>query len=244
MAVKTIQFEHHTLNISYEIVNPEAKYDIVFLHGWGSNKELMSKAFSPYLDTFRQIYIDLPGFGNSTCNLALTTDDYATIMERFFAQISASREIIVGHSFGGKVALLMNPSLLVLLSSAGIYTRKPFSVLMKIALFKLFKTLGLAKLRRLFVAEDAKELSEPMYQTFKNVVNEDFSQRFASFRGKSLLCWGNEDTATPLYAGEKIESLIEDSKLVVYKGDHYFFMQHAKEVAKEIENSYIELLKH
>ncbi len=244
MAVKTIQFEHHTLNISYEIVNPEAKYDIVFLHGWGSNKALMSKAFSPYLDTFRQIYIDLPGFGNSTCNLALTTDDYATIMERFFAQISASREIIVGHSFGGKVALLMNPSLLVLLSSAGIYTRKPLLVWLKIGVFKLFKYLGLAKLRSLFVASDAKELSEPMYQTFKNVVNEDFSKKFASFTGKALLCWGSDDTATPLFAGEKIESLIEDSKLVVFKGDHYFFMQHAQEVAAEIENSYIELLKH
>jgi len=244
MAVKTIQHEHHTFTISYEIVNPDAHYDIVFFHGWGSNKELMKQAFGAHLDTFRHIYVDLPGFGNSTCNMALTTDDYATIMERFFAQVNASREIIVGHSFGGKVALLMNPTYLVLLSSAGIYVRKPLLVWLKIGLFKALKFLGLSRLRSLFVADDAKQLSEPMYQTFKNVVNEDFSDKFAAFGGKALVCWGDKDTATPLFAGEKIHALIPNSELIVHDGDHYFFLSHAEAVAREIEQSYLAMLKH
>ena len=80
----------------------------------------------------------------------------------------------------------------------------------------------MAKLRSLFVADDAKSLSEPMYQTFKNVVNEDFTDEFSQFNGKALLCWGEADTATPLSFGETINSLIKDSKLEVYEGDHYF----------------------
>ncbi len=211
MAVKSIQFNQHTLDISYEIVNPDAKIDLIVLHGWGSNKTIMRKAFSEHMSTFRHIYIDLPGFGGSTCNLALETKDYARIVELLMIHMNAQKDIIVGHSFGGKVALLLEPQVLVLLSSAGIYVPKSLKVRTKIALFKFLKLFGLAKFREFFVAPDAKELSQPMYETFKNVVNEDFSQQFASFDGRALLCWGRDDTATPLFCGEKIHKLIKKS---------------------------------
>ena len=244
MAIKSIQFNQHTLDISYEILNPNAKVDLIILHGWGSNKGLMKKSFAPYLDTFRHIYIDLPGFGNSTCNLTLTTKDYARIVELLMIHLNASKDIILGHSFGGKVALLLEPKVLVLVSSAGIYISKPFKVQAKIAIFKMFKIFGLAKFRKLFVADDAKTLSEPMYETFKNVVNEDFSYEFSEFDGKALLCWGEEDTATPLSSGEKINELIKDSSLIAYKGDHFFFMTCAEDICKNIEKIFLKTLEH
>ena len=244
MAVKSIQYKQHTLSLSYEILNPYAKVDMIILHGWGSHKSLMKQAFAPYMDAFRHIYIDLPGFGNSTCNVTLTTADYARIVELLMIHINASKDIIVGHSFGGKVALLLEPQVLVLLSSAGIYVSKSFKVRAKIALFKVLKFFGFAKLRSLFVADDAKTLNEPMYQTFKNVVNEDFSAEFEAFSGKALVCWGEDDTATPLSSGSKIASLIKDSTLKVYSGDHYFFLGHSKEIAKNIESTFLKTLEH
>ena len=244
MAVKSIQFNQHTLDISYEIINPEAKVDLIILHGWGSNKSIMKKAFEPYMDSFRHIYIDLPGFGNSTCNLTLSTADYARVVELLMVHLNAQKHIIAGHSFGGKVALILNPQVLVLISSAGIYIPKPFKIHAKIALFKLFKLLGFSKFRKLFVADDAKELSEPMYQTFKNVVNENFADEFSKYNGKALLCWGKEDTATPLSSGEKINELIKDSKLISYVGDHFFFMKHTKDISKNIEETFLKTLEH
>ena len=244
MALKSIQYLQHTITLSYEIINPEAKVDMIVLHGWGSNKNLMKQSFAPYMDSFRHIYIDLPGFGNSTCNIPLHTSDVARIVELLMIHMNASKDIIVGHSFGGKVATLLEPSVLVLLSSAGILRPKSFKIKAKIALFKIIKHLGFAKLRSLFVAEDAKTLNEPMYQTFKNVVDEDFSPYFSEYRGKALLCWGDKDTATPLSCAEKIDALIADSKLVVYEGDHYFFMQHAQSVAKNIEETFLKTLEH
>ncbi|WP_373035822.1 alpha/beta fold hydrolase [Sulfurimonas sp.] len=242
MAIKSIQYNQHTLDISYEIINPEAKIDLIILHGWGSNKGLMKKSFSPYMDTFRHIYIDLPGFGGSTCNVALETKDYARIVELLMIHINASKDIILGHSFGGKVALLLEPKVLVLVGSAGIYIPKSFKVRAKIALYKALKVFGFAKLRSLFVADDAKSLSEPMYQTFKNVVDEDFSDDFASYGGKALLCWGEEDTDTPLSSAHKINELIDDSTLKVYDGNHYFFMIHAQEVSREIKDVFLKSL--
>ena len=244
MAVKSIQFDGHTFDIGYEILNPEAKTDLIVLHGWGSNKSLMKQAFCLYMKDFRHIYIDMPGFGTSTCEKALYTKDYAKIIELFITSINASKDIIAGHSFGGKVALLLEPKLLVLLSSAGIYVAKPIKVRAKIALYKLLKVFGLSRFREFFVADDAKRLTPHMYDTFKNVVDEDFGTIFSAFKGKALLCWGKEDTATPLSSALKIEKLINDSKLVVYSGDHYFFLNHAEDISRNIEKTFLETLEH
>lgn len=244
MAVKTVQYKQHTFSISYEILNPSAHVDIVFLHGWGSHKNLMKHAFGNHLKQFRHIYIDMPGFGNSTCAMTLTTDDYATILESFLAQIEADKTIVVGHSFGGKVATLLNPDLLVLVASAGILVPKPLKIRAKIALFKLLKLTGLTQLRRFFVAPDAKGLSEPMYETFKKVVNEDFTEPFRACTGKALLCFGRNDTATPLWTAYKIAELIPGAKVVEFDGDHYFFLEQSASVAKEIETTFLEKLEH
>ena len=244
MARRSLHYRHTTFDISYEIINPDAKYDIIFLHGWGSNKALMKQSFGSTLNAFRHIYIDLMGFGNSTCNIALSSEDYATILEQFFAQIEVSKHIIVGHSFGGKVATLLNPDLLVLLSSAGIVVPKPLNVRFKIALFKLLKGLGLDHLRTYFVADDAKALNEVMYETFKRVVDEDFAPIFKGFTHRALICWGADDRATPLSSGEKIASLIANSEFSVYEGDHYFFMQQSQAIASQIQRAYIALNSH
>ncbi|QOP41503.1 alpha/beta fold hydrolase [Sulfurimonas marina] len=244
MAVKSIQHKQHTFDISYEIVNPSGKVDLIILHGWGSNKELMKKTFAKEMDSFRHIYIDLPGFGKSTCPMALTTADVARIVELLMIHMNASKDIIMGHSFGGKVALLLEPKVLVLLSSAGIYIPKPLKIKAKILLFKALKNLGFTKLRELFVADDAKKLSEHMYQTFKNVVDEDYSDEFSKYEGKALVCWGKADTATPLSSGEKIASLIKNSDFVAYEGDHYFFMQQSDDIAQKIEKTFLDTLGH
>lgn len=243
MAKKTINYKNHTFDISYEILNPKEKIDMIVLHGWGSNKALMKQSFSPYLPRFRHIYIDLPGFGNSTAPMRLESADYARIVELLLVEINARANIALGHSFGGKVATLLEPDLLVLLSSAGIVMPKPLRIKTKIAVYKVFKLFGLTKLREYFVAEDAKKLTKQMYETFKTVVNEDFSEIFSNFSNYALICWGREDTATPIEAGEKIASLIERSRFVEYEGDHYFFLKHTQEIATQIEKSFIKTLE-
>ena len=244
MAIKSIQYKQHTLDVSYEILNPNASVDLIILHGWGSNKGLMKQFFSSHMSAFRHIYIDLPGFGASTCNIALHTSDYARIVELFMVHVNASKDIILGHSFGGKVALLLEPKVLVLVASAGIKVQKSLKIRTKIALFKLLKIFGLTKFRSAFVAADAKNLSTPMYETFKNVVDEDFSDAFSRFEGKALLCWGKEDTATPISSAYKIKKLIKDASLKEYEGDHYFFMKHAADVSSEIKKTFLSTLEH
>ena len=235
MAKKSLTLLGSNFDISYEILNKECTKDFVVLHGWGSNKNLMRQSFSKHLPEFRHIYIDMPGFGNSTTDIQLDTLKYAKILEEFFKIASIKKDIILGHSFGGKVATILNPDLLVLIGSSGILLPKPFSVRFKISMNKFFKQLGIISLRKFFVSDDAKDLSPHMYETFKTVVNEDFSNYFEEYSGKALLFWAKGDTSTPLSTAKKINEKIVDSKLFEYDGDHYFFMQQNSAIAKEIK---------
>lgn len=235
MASKTITVENKSFDISYEIVNPSAKVDFVVLHGWGSNKEIMKNSFSPYLKDFRHIYIDLPGFGKSSNNYELTTSDYVKITDEFLKAVNSTKDFIAGHSYGGKVSTLLNPKNLVLLSSAGILEEKPFDVKAKITMSKFFNKLGLSGITKAFRSKDVNTMSEEMYATFKNVVNEDFSAHFANFKNNALIFWGEKDTATSLESGKKIASLIDNSTFISYDGDHYFFAKNAKDICERIE---------
>jgi non-heme chloroperoxidase len=234
VASKSLHYKEHEFSISYEILNPKAEKDFVILHGWGSNKELMRQSLAQCLPTYRHIYIDLPGFGNSTNEIFLNVDDYAAIIDLFLKHIQAKKTCVLGHSFGGKVATLLNPDVLILMASSGILVPKPLHVRVKIALNNLFKPLGLSFIRNLFIANDGKNLTPNMYEIFKYTVNEDFSERFLTCKAKTLLLWGKEDTATPLATAYKIHELIEGSKLVAFHGDHYFFMNNQTLTCKEI----------
>lgn len=237
MALKTIQYDNKSFEIAYDIINPSAVKTIVFLHGWGSNKEIMKQAFSTTLKNFRHIYIDMPGFGKSPNDKVLTTQDYANIVNIFLQPLLQEQPLTVaGHSFGGKVATLLNPQNLVLLSTAGIVEEKPLSVKLKIKLAKILNFFGLGKITKAFRSKDVNQMNQGMYETFKNVVNEDFTHHFQNFHGKAYIFWGKEDSATSLSSGEKIHTLIQNSEFVSYNGDHYFFIKNANDLTQRLEN--------
>jgi len=234
MASKEIRYNDKSFQLSYELVNPIQKEVLLVLHGWGSNKEIMKQAFGKTLPTYKHIYLDMPGFGKSTNDMILTTEDYGHIVQLFLDALGVKATIAMGHSFGGKVSTLLNTPCLVLLSSAGVVTEKPWSIKLKIATVKFLKPLGMTIIRDMFKSKDVENMSHEMYETFKNVVDEDFEDSFAKSKSKSLCFWGKEDTATPLYTGEKIAGLIANSQFYPLEGDHFFFLQHKDFIAQTI----------
>lgn len=240
MAVKVIWEKNRKFPINYEIMNNDKKEIIVFLHGWGSNKEVMKKAFANQLSDFKHIYIDMPGFGKSENDHVLTTIDYASIMKAFLEDLGINHNevLIAGHSFGGKVATMLMPKLLILLSSAGILETKSAKTLLTIRMAKIFNRFGLSKVNKMLRSKDVDNMPQNMYETFKNVVDEDFSEYFEGFYKKALIFWGTKDEATTLGSGVTIHKLIKDSFFKSYDGDHYFFMKHADDICDIIkENS-------
>ena len=235
MAIKEIEYDGFKYRLSYEISGQKSGKNILILHGWGANKDLMKSCFDRYLSEYNCLYLDLPGFGlSSEPKTPLKSSDYALIVSKFNELLGIEFDIVMGHSFGGKVATLLSPRHLILLSSAGIVKNKRFSVRFKIAIFKILKRFGLGKFWRVFASKDVNEMSKVMYETLKNVVDEDFSSIFANIKSNSLIFWGIGDEATPLSSGDKIASLIKNSKFYPLEGDHFFFLKHGEFIAQTI----------
>lgn len=227
---------HYSLN--YELLNTNSSNFLLILHGWGANKELMKKAFADEFKDFCHIYLDLCGFGKSSIIKPLNSFEYAQIITTFLKQKNFTPQIIIAHSFGGKIATLLSQKfhlkILVLLSSAGILWQKSLKVRLKIALFKALKWLKIPKFRSFFASKDVKDMNQTMYETFKKVVDEDFRQIFAQISCKTLIFWGIEDKATPLKSGETLHALVKNSQFYALKGDHFFFLQNAPFIAQQI----------
>lgn len=232
MASKRFDYNKINYNISYKLLNTSQKESILILHGWGANKELMESCFKDSFKDFCHIYVDLPGFGNSSLQEPLDSFEVKDIVEKFLNEIKLNPKIIIGHSFGGKIATLLNPQILILLSSAGIVLPKRFTIRFKIGLFKILKKIGFGRFYRFFASNDVKNMNQTTYEMFKKVVNEDMSENFQKFKNIALIFWGKDDKATPVRAGEKIHSLIKNSKFFVCEGDHFFFINKADFIEK------------
>ncbi len=94
MAQKTVEESGKRFEITYEVINPTCERQILFLHGWGSNKEVMKAAFADKFRDFALIFVDMPGFGKSPTEHVLKTADYARIMRNFLDLSSFSPSII------------------------------------------------------------------------------------------------------------------------------------------------------
>ncbi|BCZ16959.1 2-hydroxy-6-oxohepta-2,4-dienoate hydrolase EtsV [Helicobacter sp. NHP19-003] len=239
MAKRTIFYKGLDFEIAYDFCDNKAPKNLLILHGWGSSKEIMQLAFKPHFKAFNHFYLDLPGFGKSPNHTFLTPLDYAQIVDAFCRSLHIEIDTAMGHSFGGKVALLCQSLYLILLSSAGILVQKSLKTRFKIHLAKCLKTVGLKKMLVLLKGKDADHLNPAMYETFKYTVQQDFSPEFKACAKKTLILWGQEDTATPLHAGQKIASLVPTNHFVVLKGDHYFFLKQGAQV----EGEYLQCLK-
>lgn len=79
---------------------------IILLHGWGQSRRTWERIM-PLLAARYTVYaLDLPGFGESeTPHATLTLPDYAAFVSDFAQQRSIIPYAIIGHSFGGRVAV-------------------------------------------------------------------------------------------------------------------------------------------
>lgn len=82
---------------------------IVFFHGWGVDRHLMSGCFEPVfeggLSSYRRIYIDLPGMGKSIAGKDIrTSDDMLEVLYHFVKDVIGTEIILVGESYGGYLA--------------------------------------------------------------------------------------------------------------------------------------------
>ena len=80
---------------------------LVFLHGWGGDREYWKNQVDTFAADYRVVAIDQAGFGESGKDRkAWTVESLAGDVEAVVKDLGLKRVILVGHSMGGPVALL------------------------------------------------------------------------------------------------------------------------------------------
>ncbi|HYK08818.1 MAG TPA: alpha/beta hydrolase [Candidatus Eisenbacteria bacterium] len=230
---------------------------ILILHGWGSQisgekkfhevKDLLQKkgftVFTP----------DLPGFGGNTLKKdTLVFDDYVAFVKMFLQEKKLKKIILVGHSFGGRIAIAFTArypelvSKLVLVSASGII--HPLSLkkrIIKLAVKKIkvvfrlpFLSLLYAPIRKLLyrsIGEMDYYKAGALRKTFLNVHRTSIIDILEKIPTPTLILWGENDTFTPVNDGRVMHAKIKNSKLLIIPhAGHKFPYEDPERFVKEI----------
>ena len=119
---------------------------IIILPGWGDTRKTFTYLIEQLKENFTIYIMDYPGFGNSPFpNHNLTIYDYTNIIRDFINEKQIKKPIIIAHSFGGRIAILLagyykeEIEKLILMDTAGIKRRKSLFLWVKEKIYKLLK---------------------------------------------------------------------------------------------------------
>ncbi|MDD5098102.1 MAG: alpha/beta hydrolase [Candidatus Pacebacteria bacterium] len=232
-------FEYKVNKISIDGIDLSYKtagqgHPIFVAHGWGADSNYwlgIMKELS--LKGFQMIVPDLPGFGNTPAPKEIWgAKEYADFLCKFIKKIELKDFTIIGHSFGGGVAMILAKECEgiknVILCDAAVVRAERLDIRQKIA--KALANWGqfisntpiypiLRKILYKFAgASDYYLANEQMREIFKKVITEDLLYATENVKQPCLIIWGEKDVATPIEDGVLLNKRINGSKLEIVPG--------------------------
>lgn len=215
------------------------KESIVFLHGWGGNKNSFKTTINLLKHKFNILAVTMPTI-QSSC-VAWNLVDYANLILMLCKLYSINSIYIVCHSFGFRVANLIKQKIeikkIVVTGGAGL---KKFSILKKLETNNNKILLKQARFKYLYnsiASEDYKALSPTNKKTFNAVVGVAFN-KFCTYRCPMLLFWGKRDLDTKLWIAKTLKRK-NNAQLIITNANHFAYL---KESAL-FNNAVVEFLK-
>ena len=234
-------------DINYIQYGNDKGKDIVLLHGWGQNIEMMKPLGDLLADNYHITIIDLPGFGKSKEPATiLDVGDYTEIVHDLLESLKVVKPTLIGHSFGGRISIRYGASYdvekLVLCGAPCVKTKKELTL--KEKMLKSVKKLpGMEKLadiaKNYIGSTDYKNASPMMRDILVKVVGEDLSEYAKKIKVPVILIWGEYDEAVPLEEGRMLEKLLSDGAMIVFPVTHYAYLENLYQVGAII-NKFME----
>ena len=209
---------------------------VCFLHGWGRS----SQDFYLISQSYDYINFDLPGFGKSQePEISMNPKEYAEYINQF---IPNSVETVVGHSFGGRVAVhlsgLRNFEKLILI---GVPLIKKQTSSGKLSMLNFYKSLNrfgilsndkIEKIKKKKGSYDYRNSQGIMRENLVKAVNDDLSQELENIKSKVHLIWGSEDKEVPIDIAKEANKKIKKSNLHILEGQGH----------NPLNSSYVEIV--
>lgn len=221
--------------------------NLLLLHGWGGKCESWAPVLRDLQQDFAMTALDFPGQGGRSSDPPEPWDvsAYAEMTYQVLKELGITRTSIAAHSFGGRVALVLaaeHPELvdkMILTGVPGLRVPPAPKQRLRSRLYKGLRAVAecslskrllgeervqafRGKLQERFGSSDYRALSPEMRKTFSRVVNQDLSGYLERITAPTLLFWGAEDTAAPLWMGREMERRIPDAGLVVMEDAGHF----------------------
>ena len=200
----------------------------VWLHGWGQTHSSFSRLARLFENSGKHILFDLPGFGESPKLIdGAGTREYADLLSKELSGITDQPCIIIGHSFGARIAVQMaahykeQVSTIILIGGAGLQRKRSLThkirahglrLLGKLARLadSIFKSDFRQAYSNRFGSSDYKAAGA-LRPTFVRVVNEDLTKEANDTKCPALLIYGSLDNDTPPELGRKYEALMQNA---------------------------------
>jgi pimeloyl-ACP methyl ester carboxylesterase len=210
---------------------------ILFLHGGVATAHAYIPLFEKLASDYTVVAPTHPGHGKSfSIGKSWTVDNYITVYREFLDKILITPDIIIGHSFGVALALLLGPlfrsARIIVFDSAGL----PLNLTAKEYIHFMFEegTALLAKRPDLATIGETVPKVGSLVSTIvrhpedlpwlaDNVLTMDISEKLRHISNKVSLIWGQFDAIVKPECGRQMQQIIPnaDLQIVPKKGHTY-----------------------
>ena len=218
---------------------------VLALHGWGRT----GADFSRILTGTDALAVHLPGFGPAPAPpTAWSSADYARVMAEAIEGMGPL--VILGHSFGGRVALRLaaaHPQLVSKLILAGVPLTRvtapskptmPYRVVKALHHRGLIPESTMEAARQKYGSQDYRMATGVMREILVKVIAEDYLEDASRVTCPVTLVWGEQDKPAPLAAAERSLEFFPDATLrVVSRAGHLLEGTLEDEVASAVTDA-------
>ena len=208
---------------------------VVCLHGWRrTHDDFAAVGAALASDDVASLYIDLPGFGATPPPAEpMGARGYATQLRPLVAAAAAAAGpiVLVGHSFGGRVAICLaatSPASVAGVVLAGVplvrsamptsQVSQRYRAIRRLARLGLVSPARLEAARKQYGSADYRAASGAVRDVLVTVVQESYEPELAATSCPIDLVWGADDTTVPVRVAEAARSIAPTATLSVLVG--------------------------
>ena len=227
---------------------------IVILHGWQQKLDRWQEFINGLSQKYRVYLPYMPGFGNNKLFKPFTLNDYLLWLQDYLKKHKIDNPIIIGYSFGGRVALRFASFRnkiykLILIDSAGIKPKNTWhlrfwkmiaglgKLIFNLPLLNLLKKPATWFLYQIIQEKDYYQASPLLKKTMTRILTEDLRSDLKNINVPTLILWGKQDKSTPIQDAYYMKNNIAQAKLKIFsQANHALPFILTKSVIQEICN--------